>query len=351
MDPCETAPFNQYRYNGAVQQPISFAATDQKRRAMGTPSASRLPPLNALRAFEAAARHLSFKNAARELHVTPGAVSHQVKVLEENLGMPLFRRLTRALELTPDGQALLPKVREGLLSLAEAVERVRSRGESRALTVIAPPNFAARWLVPRLARFTGQNPELDLHIASRPAMIDGRDDSDLVAVPDASEVAPIVMVRFGGGRYPGARVDEVFSAVYVPVCSPRLLRGAHALRKPADLRHHTLLHDDTVIEEGARPSWSAWLEAVGVKDVDASRGPHFSDASLSLEAALEGMGVALAMKPLVRNEIEAGRLAMPFDISAPAAYSYYLVTPEGSPSGGTVAAFRKWLLEESAPER
>jgi LysR family glycine cleavage system transcriptional activator len=314
-------------------------------------SPSRLPPLNALRAFEAAARHLSFKNAARELHVTPGAVSHQVKLLEESLGIPLFRRLTRALELTPEGQVLLPKVQEGLRNLAEAVERVRSRGEARTLTVMAPPNFAARWLVPRLASFTDSHPGLDLHVASRPAMIDGRADTESSPSPEASEVAPLAMVRFGDGRYPGARVDEVFSAVYVPVCSPRLLRGPHAIRKPEDLRHHTLLHDDTVVEEGARPSWRAWLESVGITDIDAARGTHFSDASLSFGAAIEGLGVALAMKPLVRSEIEAGRLAVPFNIATPASFAYYLVTPEGSIPGSSVGAFREWLLEESAVER
>jgi LysR family glycine cleavage system transcriptional activator len=311
----------------------------------------RLPPLNALRAFEAAARHLSFKNAARELHVTPGAVSHQVKQLEDHLGVALFRRLTRALELTPEAHALLPKVREGLGLIGEAVERVRGRDEAGALTVIAPPNFAARWLVPRLARFTVAHPNLDLHIASRPAMIDGRADSAASAALDARDDMPLAMVRFGDGRYPGAHVDEVFSAVYVPVCSPRLLEGEHPLRRPEDLRFHTLLHDDTVLEEGARPSWGDWLHAVGVRGVDASRGPHFSDASLSLEAALEGMGVALAMKPLVCTEREAGRLVVPFDITAPASYSYYLVTPEGSAAEGSIAAFRKWLLEEAAPER
>ena len=312
---------------------------------------NRLPPLNALRAFEAAARHLSFKNAANELHVTPGAVSHQVKLLEHHLGVALFRRLTRALELTAEGHAMLPKVREGLASLSEAVEAVRSRGKADALTVIAPPNFAARWLVPRLARFTQTRPNLDLHIASRPNMIDGREDSAVAAVPDARADAPLAMVRFGDGRYPGSHVDEIFSAVYVPVCSPKLLRGEHGLRKPADLRHHILLHDDTVLEEGARPSWSDWLASVGVTDVDAARGPHFSDASLAFEAALEGMGVALAMKPLVGTEIEAGRLVVPFNIAAPASYSYYLVTPEGSAKGSAVAEFRDWLLEEAATEK
>jgi LysR family transcriptional regulator, glycine cleavage system transcriptional activator len=279
-------------------------------------------------------------------------VSHQIKLLEEFLGVALFRRLTRALELTAEAHAMLPRLREGLESLQAAIDTVRARESNCALTVIAPPNFAARWLVPRLARFTSAHPNLDLHIASRPTMIDGRGDiSAMLPVNDARDDAPLAMVRFGVGRYPGAQVDEVFSAVYVPVCSPKLLKGEHSLRKPDDLRFHTLLHDDTVVEEGARPSWVDWLDAVGVTGIDASRGPHFSDASLSLEAALEGMGVALAMKPLIRAEIEAGRLVVPFDITAPASYSYYLVTAEGGSEEGSVAAFRKWLLEEAAPER
>ena len=313
---------------------------------------ARLPPLNSLRAFEAAARHRSFKNAARELHVTAGAVSHQVKGLEDHLGKPLFRRLTRALELTPEAHAMLPLVQEGLASLSNAVDKVRAREESCALTVIAPPNFAARWLVPRLARFTGAHPNLELHLASRPSMIDGRDEDDVPAQPsEARDDAPLAMIRFGDGRYPGARVDEVFSATYVPVCSPRLLKGEHALKDPADLRYHTLIHDDTVVEEDARPDWADWLDSVGLNDIDATRGPHFSDASLAFEAALEGMGVALAMKPLVRSEIEAGRLVVPFDISAPASYSYFLVTPETAQAEGALGQFREWLLAEAATEK
>jgi LysR family glycine cleavage system transcriptional activator len=182
-------------------------------------------------------------------------------------------------------------------------------------------------------------------------MIDGRDDIDVRPSPEATEVAPIAMVRFGDGRYPGARVDHVFSAVYVPVCSPKLLRGARPLKKPTDLRYHTLLHDETVLEEGARPSWPAWLESLGITDIDATRGTHFTDASLSVEAAREGLGVALAMKPLVRSEIEAGRLVMPFNITTPASYAYYLVTAEGTAPGGAVDTFRDWLLQESATER
>jgi len=311
----------------------------------------RLPPLNALRAFEAAARLLSFKNAARELHVTPGAVSHQIKLLEDHLGVTLFRRLTRALELTPEAEAMLPKVQEGLESLAVAVERVRARQAIAVLTVMAPPNFSARWLVPRLARFTRAHPSIELHLASRSAMIDAHGNGPAPLPPEGAEDAPRVMVRFGDGHYPGARVDLLFSALYVPVCSPRLLQGEHALRVPADLRYHTLLHDDTVVEEGVRPGWPEWLRSVGVEDVDAMRGPHFSDASLAVEAAIEAMGVALVLKPLVRSEIEAGRLAVPFDIAAPTSFAYYLVTAEAYAENPHVAAFRAWLLEEVAPER
>ncbi len=311
---------------------------------------ARFPPLNAIRAFEAAARHLSFKKAAKELHVTPGAVSHQVKLLEEHLGVVLFHRLTRALELTTAAQAMLPKVREGLDALQAAVERVKDREDVRSLTVVAPPNFAARWLVPRLARFTDAHPELELHVASRQAMVDTLADGSLV-VPEVDNDAPIAMIRFGSGHYPGTRVEEVFNAVYVPVCSPRLLKGAHPLKKPDDLRYHTLIHDDTVVEEGARPSWNDWLQTVGVTDIDATRGMHFSDAALAMDAAIEGMGVTLVMKPLLRTEIEAKRVVVPFDISVPTSYSYYLVTPEAGSENRALASFSEWLLKESAEER
>ena len=308
----------------------------------------RLPPLNALRAFEAAARHLSFKRAAAELHVTPGAVSAQVKLLEARLGVTLFRRLTRALELTSEAQTLLPKVREGLDNLQEAVGRLRAREDSAALTVLAPPNFAARWLIPRLHGFTSAHPSLELHVASRQSMIDGHENGEVVRVADAREDAPTVAIRFGTGHYPGARVDEVFSVGYIPVCSPKLLEGEHPLREPADLRFHTLLHDDTVLEESARPSWSDWLRSAGVSEVDEERGPHFSDASLALEAAIEGLGVALAIKPLLCAEIEAGRLVVPFDLVIPAKWAYFLVSPGPPAQASAVDAFRAWILAEAA---
>ena len=308
----------------------------------------RIPPLHALRAFEAAARHLSFKHAAAELHVTAGAVSHQVKLLESILGVPLFRRLTRALELTSEGHRLLPKLSEGLASIQAAVDAVRHHDMPCALSVLAPPNFAARWLIPRLNTFTTAHPDLALQLASRQSMIDGRENGDMVQrTNDARDDAPVVSIRFGTGHYPGAQVDEIFAAEYVPVCSPRLLEGAHPLRKPSDLGAHTLLHDDTVLDGNARPSWGAWLAGAGVKGVDPERGPRFTDASLAIEAAIEGMGVALAVKPLIAAEIRSGRLAVPFDIAAPASYSYFLVSPEAVSDRPPVAAFREWLLAEA----
>src|SRR5512141_3181267 len=312
-------------------------------------SNGRLPPLNALRAFDAAARHLSFKKAAREMHVTAGAVSHQVKLLEDHLGVTLFRRLTRALELTAEAQAMLHKVREGLESLAEAVALLRARDELQALTVMAPPNFSARWLVPRLSRFTNAHPSLELHLASRISTIDGRESGSIVP-PAEGDNAPIVMVRFGTGQYPGMVVDELFSALYVPICSPRLLKGKRALKTPADLKHHTLLHDDTVME-GVRPTWADWLEKAGVDGVDATRGTHFSNASLAAEAAIEGMGVMLGLRPLFTSDVEAGRLAIPFEVAAETPYSFYLVTPEGARHNAAVGAFRDWILAESAADR
>ena len=312
----------------------------------------RLPPLNALRAFEAAARHLSFKKAGHELHVTAGAIGHQVKLVEDYLGAPLFVRLTRALELTPEGLAMLPKVREGLDALHAAMQRAREREGTRPLAVVAPPNFATRWLVPRLGRFTAAHPEVELHLSSDQQMVDGSGEAPvLTATVDAPGDAPVATVRFGSGRYAGTRADEVFSVTYVPVCSPKLLKGEHALRKPGDLRFHTLLHDDTVIEESPRPTWSDWLEIAGVKDVDPTRGPHFGDASLALDAAVEGLGVSLAIESLLGPEVRAGRLAVPFDIPAPTGYSYFLVTPESSAEEPAVGAFRKWLLAEAASER
>lgn len=312
--------------------------------------AYRLPPLNALRAFEAAARHGSFKLAAEELHVTPAAVSHQVKALEDYLGVKLFLRLVRSLRITEEGRAALPKLREGFECLEAAVERMNRHGDTGILTVSVPPSFAARWLVPRLNLFTTAHPEVNLRIFTSPAAVDrDRAAASLEATPmDPGEPLSDVSIRFGAGRYPGCRVDKLFSVDYVPVCSPALLTGRHPLRQPEDLRRHMLLHDDTIPDVAERPGWEEWLKTAGVQGVDGSRGPRFNGSVLALEAAEDGLGVALGMRPMVAQELAQGRLVIPFDISIPSRYAYYLVCGKAVAERPAVAPFRHWLLREAA---
>jgi len=220
-----------------------------------------LPPLNALKAFEAAGRHLSFTKAAAELNVTPAAVSHQVKALEELLDVRLFRRLTRALRLTDAGQAALPTLSQGFSALAEGVEQMRAQAESGVLTISVSPSFGALWLVPRLERFRRRHPEIEIRIDGTDRRVDLlRDEVD-------------VALRYGPGGYEGVGVDWLFGQVNTPVCSPTLLRGARPLRQPEDLRHQTLLHIDW---KDAEASWRMWLLAAGLDGIDPTRGPHFT---------------------------------------------------------------------------
>lgn len=309
----------------------------------------RLPPLNALRAFEAAARLLSFKKAAAELSVTPAAISHQIKLLEEFLDLELFHRLTRALELTPAGAAMLPKVQEGFASLLAAVEATRRKETGGIVTLCAPPSFAARWLVPRLGNFTRAHPDIDLRLSSSVAMIDKIDrDSE----PAGEEQGYDLMIRFGRGIYPGYAVDRLFSPAYVPVCSPALIDGNGPLRSPADLRRHTLIHDATVPELDERPGWDQWLELAGVGYLKKEmRAIHFQDGALALAAAVAGQGVALAARPMVSADIADGRLAMPFPLSIPSRYAYFACTPTATAKRPTVLALRTWLIREAARER
>lgn len=310
--------------------------------------AYRLPPLASLTAFEAAARHLSFKHAAAELHVTPAAVSQQIKNLENYLGVELFRRLTRALELTDQGIALLPKIRAGLDVLAAAVARPRASLD-RTLTVAAPPLFATHWLLPRLPGFSVAHPEIAVRLSSQAGNIDrcvpfpGADGAPGEGHEDGSRVA----IRFGTGRYPGCHVDRVFAATYVPVCSPRLLTGKRPLRTPRDLRWHVLLHDETIPQGENWPNWAEWLKVAGAGEVDATRGPRFSDSVLALEAALAGQGVALALRPMVEANVRSGHLAIPFAAEVPSPDAYYLVVNEGLAQRNSVTAFRAWLMAEA----
>lgn len=308
----------------------------------------RLPPLNSLRAFEAAARHLSFKKAANELHVTPAAVGQQVKALEKNLGVQLFRRRTRALELTPSANACLPKLREGFDALAEAVRRVEEHVATKILKVNAAPSLAAKWLLPKLHRFMTANPGIDVRITASMKLIDGADEG-LENAPRANhaEAESDIDIHFGSGNYPGCRVDKLSAVCLIPLCSPSLLKGDHALRTPEDLRHHTLLHDDTLALDPASPGWEKWLEAAGVSGVDASRGSHFSHAALALAAAVDGSGVVLSFSLLAAEDLATGKLIVPFDLSIPLDSAYYLASPETKANDPEVVAFRDWLLEEA----
>ena len=235
----------------------------------------RLPPLNALRAFEAAARHLSFTRAADELAVTQAAVSHQVKTLEEWLGLKLFQRENRTIYLTREGQTYLPAVRQALDTVAEATRRLLESDAQGPLTVSVLPSFAAKWLLPRLAAFRARHPEIDVRISSNDQPIDfARDDVDMA-------------VRMGRGEWTGVTAIKFLEEDLFPVCAPALLAGAHPLNRPEDLRHHTLLHDDM------RQDWRTWLMAAGGEGVDPQRGPGYTDSALVIQAAVEGQGVAL----------------------------------------------------------
>jgi LysR family glycine cleavage system transcriptional activator len=315
---------------------------------------NRLPPLNSLRVFEVAARLLSFKQAADELAVTPTAVSHQIRLLEEYLDLPLFRRMTRALELTPAGAAMLPLVREGFASLMAAVATVRRDAGGSIVNVCAPPSFATRWLVPRLGHFSRVHPDVELRLSSSLLAVDSRevDPGGRDRLGTGSNTTYDFVIRFGRGHYPGWQVERLFSPAYVPVCSPTLLTGEHPLRVPADLRRHVLIHDATVPDFDDRPGWAQWLELAGVGEYkEMSQGPRFADAVLAVEAAIAGHGVALAARPLVSADLVAGRLTMPFAQVIPSRYAYYATMPASAPSRPAVAALHAWLAHEAARER
>ena len=310
----------------------------------------RLPPLNALRAFEAAARHLSFKAAGEELSVTPTAISHQIRGLEEYLGFQVFHRLTRALELTREGRAMLPKVREGRECFAAAIEGTRLHAAGGRLLVTSPPAFLTRWLIRHLPKFTAEHPEVELHMGASLETIDGRDSLGVSGLEgiDVRDDETEVFIRFGRGQYDGCRIDRLFAPAYVVVCSPRLLFGMRPLNVPGDLRRHNLLHDRSIMELLDRPTWAEWLQVAGVNGIDADAGTHFSDPGLVLSAAVDGVGVALASKPLVEAEVAAGRLVVPFDIVIRRTQAYYLVVPEAVADRPIVNVFRGWLRGEAA---
>lgn len=311
---------------------------------------TRLPPLNALRAFEASARHLSIKKAAIELNVTPAAVSHQIRLLEDYLGVQLFHRYNRALELTEAARAALPKMREGFDSLIQAVDRLRAHVSGGVLTLSAAPSFASRWLMPRLHRFIAAHPEVDVRVSARMrrVSVDGKGDVAERATVEAWLDDSDIAVLYGRGHYPGRWVKKLLDLTIAPICSPTLLEGEHALKRPEDLAHHMLIHDDTGDLYDNDPFWDVWLRAAGIENLEAQRGPHFSHAVLAFEAAIDAVGVVASMPLLAAEDIAAGRLVVPFDLHVPLASAYYVVCHESTSTRPAVALFRDWLLEEAA---
>jgi LysR family glycine cleavage system transcriptional activator len=289
----------------------------------------RLPPLNALRAFEAGARHLSFTRAAEELFVTQAAVSHQVKTLEESLGVKLFKRLPRKLVLTDEGRALLPAVSDAFARIADAADRITAGAQSQILNVTLTPAFAAKWLTPRFSRFWQKYPEIDLRLHHSISLIDfTREDMDMG-------------VRAGRGDWPGLEAEFLLSIDLAPVCSPALLDGPNPLREPSDLRHHTLLHEDN------QEDWVQWIRLAEITDVDPRSGRVFNDSQTMLQVALDGQGVALGRTALIADDLNSGRLVKPFELELSSDIAYYIIYPPGAVALPKVQAFRDFLLEEA----
>ncbi len=305
--------------------------------------AARLPPLASLRAFEAAARHLSFTRAAEDLSVTPGAISQQVKQLEDWLGVQLFRRMPKGVLLTDAGQLYGSELREVFARLVLASDRVRRQAASPILTISMVPSLATRWLIPRLGEFRARHPEIDLRLEVNSAPT------------DFTREAVDAGIRQGRGPgWPGLHADPLFPNIVFPVCSPRLLEEGPPLRSPRDLARLPLLHEDPWIDAEGRSqelTWTEWLAAVGAPEVDATRGPHFSQTQMSLRAALAGQGVALANAVLAGEDLRAGRLMRALPHQVDAGSGYWFVCPEGGLGKPRLAAFRAWLLEEAARER
>jgi LysR family glycine cleavage system transcriptional activator len=286
----------------------------------------RLPPLNSLRAFESAARLLSFTRAADELAVTQSAVSHQVKTLEDWAGLPLFRRDGRAVALTEAAQKFLPAVSLALDQLVLAGRKLQAVDPGQGwLTVAVMPSFAGKWLVPRLAAFRAKHPNIDVWLATFEAQTGA-----LGADVD-------IAIRYGREEWAGTGLTsiKILSEELFPVCAPAM---AAQLQDPTDLARATLLHDEL------REDWAMWLRTAGVTTVDATRGPGFDDSGLLIQAAIEGLGVALGRSVLVKGDLEAGRLVRPFTTSLPGGSAYYLVYAPELENAPKIKAFREWLL-------
>ena len=296
--------------------------------------AQPLPPLNALRAFEAIARHLSFAKAADELFVTPAALSHQIRGLEEQLGVTLFHRRTRAIELTEAGRLIYPGLHAGFENVRGALAALDRAREGRILVVSATPGVVAKWLMPRLWRFLHAHPEIDARIAASLKLADFAADGVDVAI------------RLSKGDHPELHVEKLFDDSVLPVCSPRLVE--EGLRSVDDLSRFTLIHYDIPMSTRAPPLWADWLAVAGAHGVDATRGLRVNVADHALDAAVAGLGVSLSFKLIASDDVHNGRLVTPFGPELPLSFGYHFVCPRGHEKRETVRAFRDWLFAEMA---
>lgn len=292
-----------------------------------------LPPLNALRAFEATARHLSFSKAAEELHVTPAALSHQIRGLEELLGLKLFYRRTRSIELTEPARLVYPGIRTGFETIREAVDRLdRGNSRDRVLVVSSTPGLTAKWLVPRLYKFLARHPEIETRITASIGYANfATDDID-------------VGVRLSSGNHPDLYVEKLSDEWLLPLCSPRLVEGSDPLRTPQDLRRFALIQVDL---PGIVPSWGDWMQMAGIEGIDSTRGLRLNVADHALDAASEGVGVVLAYKIVASRDLAAGRLVVPFGPEIPLpGRSYFFCCAKGDEKRAPVKAFRDWVFQE-----
>ncbi|MGI9371541.1 MAG: transcriptional regulator GcvA [Hyphomicrobiales bacterium] len=302
--------------------------------------AYQLPPLNGLRAFEATARHMSFTRAADELNVTPAALSYQVRQLEEFLQVKLFNRLNRAIELTEQGRMIFPGLRSGFEEMDRAMQQLAQRSDSQVLVVSAGPAFSAKWLAPRLYRFIERHPNIDPRISAN------------LQISDFEKEQIDLAVRFGQGDYPGLFSVPLLKEMFTPLCSPDLLKEEHPhpVTSPEALRHHTLLHDESVSFMPDAPNWDRWLEAAGVDGIDTRKGLHFSIADHGLDAAVAGAGVVLGRTVLGHADLRSGRLVAPFDLRLPISAGFHVVCPVQARDEPKTAAFIEWLLDEAAED-
>src|SRR5215468_3890167 len=297
------------------------------------------PPLNALRAFEAAARHLSLTKAAQELNVTPGAISHQIRGLETLLGVELFERRARSIALTPAGELLHPGVQTGLLYIREAVASIQGARHERILVVSTPPGLTSKWLAPRLYRFASSHPDIDVRISSSINNANFTTDGVDVAVRH---------LPIDPRSDPALVIEKLVELSFVPVCSPRVIERHGPLRTAKALTRAPLIHDDTFASRAAVPTWADWFRAAGIEGVSVTRGLRFNSSDHALDAASEGAGVLLAHDLLAYDDLRSGRLIIPVALPIASGRAYYVVCPKHRSIVPQVQAFRDWIKQEVA---